>query len=91
MRQAEAAVEAEWGCRPLLVREGGTMPVASALEKLLGSPALLLPMGQSSDCCHLANERIRMANLLHGKNVVKHLLAGMGRGASAAPAERAAA
>ena len=32
--------------QPLLVREGGTMPVASALEKLLGAPAILLPMGQ---------------------------------------------
>lgn len=50
------------------------MPVASALEKMLGAPALLLPMGQSSDNCHLANERIRRVNLLHGKNVVKHLL-----------------
>lgn len=54
------------------------MPVASALEKMLGAPALLLPMGQSSDNCHLANERLRRANLIHGKNVVKHLLAELG-------------
>ena len=25
---------------------GGTMPVASSLQKMLGAPALLLPMGQ---------------------------------------------
>ncbi len=56
------------------------MPVASAREKLLGAPAVLLPMGQSSDCPHLANERIRRDNLLHGKNVVKHLVAEMGTG-----------
>lgn len=34
----------EWGSPPLLVREGGTMPVASELERLLGAPAVLLPV-----------------------------------------------
>lgn len=79
MRMAEEAVAAEWGEMPLLVREGGTMPVASALEKMLDAPAVLLPMGQSSDACHLANERIRRVNLLHGKNVVKKLLMAVGQ------------
>jgi di- and tripeptidase/Cys-Gly metallodipeptidase DUG1 len=125
MKVAERAIEAEWGVRPLLVREGepaaqrmqrsacrpllrclvgggrrarvspsplglrphseptcsagGTMPVASALEKMLGAPAILLPMGQSSDNCHLANERIHRDNLVRGKNVVKGLLTEVGR------------
>ena len=48
--------------------------VASALEKMLGAPALLVPFGQSSDACHLANERLQRINLMHGKNVIKHLL-----------------
>lgn len=63
-RMAEAAVRREWGCEPLYVREGGTMPVASVLERLLAAPAIMIPMGQSSDSPHLANERIRRANLL---------------------------
>lgn len=50
------------------------MPVARKLEKMLGAPVLMLPMGQSSDNCHLANERIQRVNLLRGKNVVKRLL-----------------
>lgn len=49
-------------------------PVASLLEKLLGAPALLVPFGQASDNCHLANERLQRTNLLRGKNVVKNLL-----------------
>lgn len=80
MQIAEGAVLAEWGEMPLLVREGGTMPVASVLEKLLGAPALLLPLGQSSDNCHLANERIRRLNLIRGKNVIKNILAALGGG-----------
>ncbi len=78
MQLAEKAVSEEWKEMPLLVREGGTMPVASALEKMLDAPALLLPMGQSSDCCHLANERIRKINLIRGKNVIKRFLVAMG-------------
>lgn len=43
------------------------MPVASVLERLLRAPAILIPMGQSSDAPHLANERIRRTNLIKGK------------------------
>lgn len=73
-QMAERAVRREWGVDPLYVREGGTMPVASLIEKMLGAPALMIPMGQSSDNCHLANERLRRLNLVKGKNVVRHLL-----------------
>jgi di- and tripeptidase/Cys-Gly metallodipeptidase DUG1 len=71
---AQAAIRREWRVAPLYVREGGTMPVASLIEKTLGAPALMIPMGQSSDNCHLANERIRRTNLVKGKNVVRYLL-----------------
>ncbi|KAI7835447.1 hypothetical protein COHA_010652 [Chlorella ohadii] len=84
LRMAEQAIRKEWGTDPLLVREGGTMPVASSLQKMLGAPALLLPMGQASDCPHLANERIRRLNLVRGKNVVKNLLVEVGQAAAGA-------
>jgi len=71
---AEVAVQKEWGVKPLYVREGGTMPVASQLELMLGAPALMIPMGQSSDNCHLDNERISRRNLVKGKNVIRRLL-----------------
>jgi hypothetical protein len=75
---AERAVRREWGEPPLYVREGGTMPVASLIEKMLGAPALMIPMGQSSDNCHLANERLRRVNLIKGKNVVSLHSSGIG-------------
>lgn len=74
MVMAEAAIRREWGCEPLFVREGGTMPVASVLEKLLSAPAIMIPLGQSSDAPHLANERIRRVNLIKGKGVIRALL-----------------
>lgn len=37
------------------------------------APALLLPLGQSSDGAHLPNERIKLENLLRGKSVLTSL------------------
>jgi Cys-Gly metallodipeptidase DUG1 len=74
----EDAIEKEWGNKPLYVREGGTMPVARLMEELLLAPAVMIPMGQSSDAPHLANERIRRSNLIKGKNVVRRLLEDFG-------------
>eukprot|EP00047_Mylnosiga_fluctuans_P012762 m.27711 g.27711 ORF g.27711 m.27711 type:complete len:1166 (+) comp4449_c0_seq1:65-3562(+) len=71
---AGRAIKKVWGETPVLVREGGTMPITSFLSRLLDAPALHLPMGQASDSAHLANERIRLANLIHGKDVVKNIL-----------------
>lgn len=79
---AEQAIVEEWGQKPLYVREGGTMPMASVLEGILGAPALLIPMGQASDNCHLANERIRLTNLFKGKNVIRRLLIGVAKSAT---------
>lgn len=68
------------------------LQVASELERLLGAPAIMIPMGQSSDNCHLANERIRRSNLFRGKAVIRNLLEEVGRMAAAAKEhERAAA
>lgn len=43
-------------------------------QELLGARAIMVPMGQSSDRCHLANERIRRVNLVRGKNVMRRIL-----------------
>ncbi|KAG9026617.1 hypothetical protein FS842_005031, partial [Serendipita sp. 407] len=67
----ESAIESEWGVRPLRIREGGSIPSIPFLEKIFGCPALHLPLGQSTDQAHLANERISVNNLLKGKAVLE--------------------
>lgn len=52
-----------WGVKPLKIREGGTVPTVFWLEKEFGAPCVHLPLGQSSDAGHLANERMRLLNL----------------------------
>jgi acetylornithine deacetylase/succinyl-diaminopimelate desuccinylase-like protein len=75
-RVAEEAVKEVWQKQPVLVREGGSFGgITAFLEGALKSPALHLPMGQSSDHAHLADERMRVHNLLQGKQVMKRFLA----------------
>ncbi|KAF9439364.1 hypothetical protein BGZ76_000025 [Entomortierella beljakovae] len=70
-KAAEAAIEQEWGQKPLFIREGGSVPAIRWLERRLKAAAVHIPMGQSSDQAHLNNERIRLQNLNSGKRVIK--------------------
>ncbi|KAH7097612.1 Zn-dependent exopeptidase [Auriculariales sp. MPI-PUGE-AT-0066] len=70
-RALEGAIKDEWGVTPLRIREGGSIPPIPILEKEFGCPALQLPLGQSSDQAHLANERISLINLRRGKSVIE--------------------
>lgn len=64
------ALSDEWGgVEPIFIREGGSIPMARALEKLFDAPAAQLPCGQSSDRAHLTNERLRITNLLAARRV----------------------
>lgn len=72
---AAKAIEKVWGAKPVYVREGGSYGgITSFLESTLKAPAIHLPLGQSSDNAHLANERIRLHSLLKGKEVIEQFL-----------------
>ena len=72
---AASAIEKVWGMKPVYVREGGSYGgITSFLETTLKAPAIHLPLGQSSDNAHLANERIRLHSLIQGKDVIENFL-----------------
>jgi di- and tripeptidase len=77
-KAAEAALRDVWNTQPLYIREGGTIPLTSYMERALNAPALLLPIGQASDSAHLHNERIRLENLKKGKDVFKKFFLNLG-------------
>lgn len=68
------AVEDVWQIPPLFIREGGTIPVTRALEKMFDAPAAQLPCGQSSDGAHLNNERMRLTNIFNARKVFEQVL-----------------
>ncbi|QDT16236.1 dipeptidase [Alienimonas californiensis] len=57
---AKQAVEHAFGTPPVMIREGGTIPVVRALGATLGCPVLLLGWGQNSDGLHSPNERFSL-------------------------------
>lgn len=84
-KAAEQSLKEVWGAKPYYTREGGTIPLTAFLEKALQAPALHLPLAQTLDGAHLADEHIRLTNLLKGKDVIRRFLKILGSAPSAAP------
>lgn len=75
---AFSKIKENWGIEPLLIREGGSIPIIRFLEKTFDATACQIPCGQSSDNAHLKNERLRIINLLKLKDIFKDILIELG-------------
>ena len=52
----EQAMEAAFGVKPLATRSGGSIPIISTLEEVLGAKSVLMGFGLNSDNIHSPNE-----------------------------------
>lgn len=75
LQKAAAALETGFGCKPVFIREGGSIPVVETFWRELGLPVLLVGFGLSSDGAHAPNERFKIDNLIGGIKTVVSLLA----------------
>lgn len=66
MAAAKKAIKTGFGKEPLLIREGGTIPVVKTLKDMLGVDTLLLGWGLNSDCLHSPNEHFTLADYQRG-------------------------
>lgn len=73
-KAGEKAIKEYWGMDPSFTRSGGSIPIIPFMEKIFSAPAIGLGIGQSTDGAHSQNERIRVKNLIGGKEVIKLLL-----------------
>ncbi|KAI3654271.1 hypothetical protein MP228_000990 [Amoeboaphelidium protococcarum] len=73
-KAAHDAINKVWNKSPLLIREGGSIPAIPWLEQYFNACVVHIPLGQSSDNAHLPNERIRVLNLIKGKEVLQNFL-----------------
>lgn len=73
-KAGEEAIKEYWGMDPSYARSGGSIPIIPFMEKIFSAPAIGLGIGQSTDGAHSQNERIRVKNLVGGKEVIKLLL-----------------
>jgi acetylornithine deacetylase/succinyl-diaminopimelate desuccinylase-like protein len=63
---ARKAVETAFGQPPVLIREGGSIPVVLSFKQILGIDTLLLGWGRNSDNLHSPDEHIHVVDFHRG-------------------------
>ena len=66
MTAARSAIETAYGTAPVMIREGGSIPIVGTFQDVLGVDTLLLGWGQSTDNLHSPNERFCLADFHRG-------------------------
>jgi acetylornithine deacetylase/succinyl-diaminopimelate desuccinylase-like protein len=69
---AQAALRAlrgAFGREPVLLREGGSIPIVNEFKKILGSDTLLLGLGLPDDNAHSPNEKYDLDNFESGQRM----------------------
>jgi len=63
---AKEALAEIWGAEPVFVREGGSIPIVSTFDDVLGVPVLMLGFGLPDDGLHSPNEKFKIDNFYGG-------------------------
>ncbi len=67
---AEKAYEKVFGKKPIPVRSGGSIPIVSTFEKILGVKSILMGFGLEADAIHSPNENYPLENLFSGMEAI---------------------
>lgn len=76
---AARAVETGFGVTPVLIREGGTVPVGTLFKQHLGIDTLFVGFGLSDDRVHSPNEKFDLDALHKGTRTAAALLGELGQ------------
>lgn len=71
---AQAALRASFNAEPVLIREGGSIPIVQTFRDILGSDTLLLGLGMSDAQIHAPNENFPIENFEAGIRLNQVLL-----------------
>ncbi|MFG0260793.1 MAG: dipeptidase [Novipirellula sp. JB048] len=63
---ASRAIEAAFGVAPVMIREGGSIPIVTRFQEVLGCECLLLGWGLSDDNAHSPNEKFKIQDYHRG-------------------------
>jgi acetylornithine deacetylase/succinyl-diaminopimelate desuccinylase-like protein len=66
IQAAKKAIEESFGVAPVLIREGGSIPIVAKFQEALDADCLLLGWGLDDDNAHSPNEKFRVADYHHG-------------------------
>ncbi|NQV01534.1 MAG: dipeptidase, partial [Bacteroidia bacterium] len=71
-RAASKAMEATFGKVPIPVRSGGSIPIISTFESILGVKSILMGFGLESDAIHSPNENYPLKNFFKGIETIPY-------------------
>jgi acetylornithine deacetylase/succinyl-diaminopimelate desuccinylase-like protein len=77
MRAAFGAYAEVFGKEPILIREGGSIPVVATFQKVLGIETILMGFGLPDDRLHSPNEKFHLPNFYRGIETVIRFMAKM--------------
>ena len=63
------ALEKAFKCKPVLIREGGSIPIVNEFKKILNADSLLLGLGLPDDNAHSPNEKFNLDNFENGQRM----------------------
>ena len=75
MQAARRAIAAGFGKEPVMIREGGSIPVVGSFKQILGVDTLLLGWGQNTDNLHSPNESFTVEDFHRGTRASAQLWA----------------
>lgn len=68
------AMETVWGKTPVFKREGGSVPVVTEMQQILGVQSVLTGFGLSDDRAHSPNEKLHLPTWYSGQEVLVHFI-----------------
>ncbi len=69
---ASKAYELTYNKKPIPVRSGGSIPIISMFEKILGIKSILMGFGLESDAIHSPNENYPLTQFIRGIETIPH-------------------
>lgn len=67
------ALKKAFGAEPILMREGGSIPIVNQFKKILGADSLLLGLGLPDDNAHSPNEKFHLDCFAGGQRMSAYL------------------
>ena len=71
-KAAEKAYTETFGKQPVPTRSGGSIPIISGFERMLGTKSILMGFGLESDAIHSPNENYRVDHFLKGIETIPY-------------------
>ncbi|MFG0289617.1 MAG: dipeptidase [Rhodopirellula sp. JB044] len=78
-KAASAAVQSAFGVAPVMIREGGSIPILARFQEVLDCDVLLLGWGQNDDAAHSPDEKFALEDFHRGIRASAGLWQQMGR------------